>query len=157
MENQLPIVEDGTLDYCPHQACDFTCCEFGAGNFIAMYPGELEKAQSTGQSVGHLFITSDGNGGQRAICQAKDKANCDSGYKPLDCASYPLFPTVNSNEGIEAALKGSKCPLQSAELELHREWVVSSWAHVGRSVPNLLNWIRSVRLVGYEHVADFEV
>lgn len=121
-----------------------------------MYPGELEQARLAGKSVGHLLARPDGMGGQRAICRAKDKSTCDLGYKPLDCASYPLFPTLSANGRVQANLKGSKCPLESNSLHAHRSWVASSWNRLRATVPGLLGWIQGVSLIGYERTNEFD-
>lgn len=152
MESQLPVVSPGTLEQCPHQGCNHACCEFANGNFIALYPGELEKAKQAGLSVDHLLATPDEAGGHRAICQAKNKARCDDGYKPLDCASYPLFPVVASDGALKTFLKGSKCPLRMEHLTDHSHWVLSNWKRLEGSVENLDQWLLSVGLVDYEAI-----
>jgi hypothetical protein len=140
----------GQIDLCPHQGCGFACCDFAAGNFIALYPGEFEEARSSGASLQHLRCSPDGQGGYRAICQAKQTATCDGGYKPLDCACYPFFPTINDTSGrIQAGLKGEKCPLQARHLADHRQWVLQRWQSLMQTVPGLVDWIRGTRLVGY--------
>ena len=152
MEFELPVIANGTLEKCPHQGCDHTCCEFVEGNFIALYPGEVQAAHLAGKSLDHLSITADGNGGHRAICHASDKSRCDEGYKPLDCASYPLFPAVNADGEIEITLKGAKCPLQPKDVVAHRDWVLARWNEVRNTAENLANWIRLANLVGYENL-----
>lgn len=151
-EDYLPIADPGKIELCPHQDCNHTCCDFAAGNFIALYPGELLKAESEAKSVKHLEIVPDGADGHRAICHASDKSSCDGGYKPLDCACYPLFPRVDSAGTITACLKGSKCPLSIADLNDHKTWVELQWTHLVDSVGGLSDWLRSVKLVGYEEI-----
>lgn len=143
-------LDDGQIGLCPYQGCHFTCCDFAADNFIALYPGELEEAGREGKSVAHLYIVADAHGGNKAVCHAKDKSCCDGGYKPLDCASYPFFPTVNDRTGqIQVGLKGGKCPLQKDHLANHQRWVAQRWQRLLASVPGLRRWIRQTRLVGY--------
>ena len=141
---------DGQIDLCPHQGCDFACCEFAASNFIVLYPGELDEARRRGVSTRHLSAAPDGRGGHRAICRANDTSICDGGYKPLDCASYPFFPTIVGvpNE-VQAGLKGEKCPLQAHHLSDHRQWVIQRWQDLASSIPQLGDWIRAIKLVGY--------
>jgi len=139
----------GKIPYCLHQDCGFACCDFAADNFIVLYPGELEKAVLAGKSVEHLDYSPDGQGGYRAICQAKNTATCDNGYKPLDCACYPLFPTVDENGHLRAGLKGGKCPLQLRHLGDHQRWVLRRWQELVDSIPQLTEWIRQTKLVGY--------
>ncbi|MDC0935789.1 hypothetical protein OAS39_05850 [Pirellulales bacterium] len=154
MNSQLPIVTIGILEQCPHQGCNHACCEFANGNFIALYPGELEKAKRAGLSVEHLHAIPDDAGGHRAICHANNKPLCDNGFKPLDCASYPLFPVVAPDGSIEASLKGSKCPLRVEDLTEHRKIVLSSWTRLETYVENLEQWLLSVRLVEYEEISE---
>lgn len=154
MNRELRIVSDGSIELCPHQGCSHTCCDFANGNFIALFPGEVAKAQAESQSLGHLDVVSDGAGGHRAICRARNKASCDNGYKPLDCASYPLFPSVGQNGQLVVMLKGSKCPLQMEDLSAHHSWVESRWLQLRDTVEGLEEWLDSVRLVGYELCAD---
>ncbi len=155
MSSLLPIIINGVLERCPHQGCNHTCCEFANGNFIVLYPGELERAEEAGLPITHLQTTPDGAGGYLATCHAKDKACCDGGYKPLDCASYPLFPVVCEDGSLDALLKGSKCPLQAKDLTEHREWVQLQWTQLASSVENLKQWLHSVQLVGYEPTGEF--
>ena len=154
MERNLPPAGLGTIGLCPHQGCNHTCCDFANGNYIALYPGELALVHATKQSVTHLDVTPDGAGGHRAICRACDKATCDNGYKPLDCASYPLFPTVDHQGNIEAAQKGAKCPLRTEDLAEHRSWVIARWSLLQNTVPGLIEWLCGVRLVAYERLPE---
>jgi hypothetical protein len=154
MHSELQIVSDGTMALCPHQGCSHTCCDFANDNFIALYPGEVAKAQAEAKSLAHLDVVPDGSGGHRAICRAHDKASCDNGYKPLDCASYPLFPSVGPQRRLVVVLKGSKCPLQMEDLSTHHTWVESRWTQLCGSVEGLEAWLDSVQLVGYEQTTD---
>lgn len=150
MLESLPQVStSGCIPQCETASCGRTCCEFAAGNYIVLYPGELETARENGHSTAHLKLEPAPNGGHRAVCTAGDKATCDSGYKPLDCASYPLFPTIDSTGNIQAGLKGDKCPLTTTELSKHRLWMIAQWARLLDSVPAIRRWIRSTKLVGY--------
>lgn len=157
---QLPISDgktkgdnEGTIALCPFQSCGFRCCEFQQGNYIVMYPGELETAHALGESTAHLEVLDAYHGGHKMICKAGDTATCDRGYKPLDCQSYPFFPTVPAdNEHIEVTLKGSKCPLTTALILDHRRWVGEMWNWLARLHPGVTNWLRQVKLVGYETI-----
>lgn len=142
--------ENGQIELCPHQGCGFACCSFASENYIVLYPGELEEAQESGQSVGHLEIVSDDLGGHKAICRANETATCDGGYKPLDCKSYPFFPTIDEPSGqVQLGLKGQKCPLQEIHLAGHQKWVLGRWQSLIDSAPRMMDWIRKTRLVGY--------
>lgn len=142
-------VSDGTISLCPHQGCAFMCCEFQQGNYIVMYPGELEAAIRAGLSVRHLQITEPYNGGFKAVCTAGRTATCDDGYKPLDCKSYPYFPVIKDGQ-IHAGLKGKKCPLTPAMTRAHAQFVEHEWRHLAEQVPAVIDWLDHVTLVGYE-------
>jgi hypothetical protein len=143
--------DDATIVHCPHGGCQFRCCKFDQGNFIVLYPSEIDNALASGSSIKHLEIHVDTNGGHKAICKARNTANCDGGYKPLDCASYPLFPVIKPGGEIadSVMLFGAKCPLPLAWLSCHWQWVVGEWTELARDA-KIVHWLRSVRLVGYK-------
>jgi hypothetical protein len=141
----------GTIAACPHQGCGYRCCEFQQGNYIVMYPGELESAVAQGHSVEHLTITASYNGGFKAICTARQTATCDNGYKPLDCQSYPYFPVVKDGS-IQVGLKGKKCPLVLELMPGHAEFVERQWRARAQQAPQIVPWLSQVQLVGYVNV-----
>lgn len=150
MQHILPLTSSaGCISQCETAACGRSCCEFADGNYIVLYPGEIESAKERGQSTAHLATEPSIHGGHRAVCVAGDKSSCDGGYKPLDCASYPYFPTVGESGQIDAGLKGDKCPLTVAALSNHRTWMIAQWAALIDSHPALRKWIQSTKLVGY--------
>lgn len=165
----------GEIPACPYMGCEFKCCNFDQGNYIVMYPGEHEDAVERGESVAHLrVIDDDDNGGKRAVCEASSCADCDGGYKPLDCASYPLFPDPDpvhraryeSQERPTPGpgwIRGDKCPLPtdtlapavplSEALDSHAAKVGAMWGRVFREKGHrALDWLAGVRLVGYSKV-----
>ena len=152
MSGSTNASNEGRIALCAHQSCGHTCCDFAQGNYIAMYPGEVAAARRAGQSLDHLELTPLSFGGHQAVCNASDKAICDGGYKPLDCASYPLFPTVAADGSILAGLKGAKCPLRWGDLAGHARWVVKQWGQLVHRRPRLVNWLRRIRLVGYQRL-----
>jgi len=141
----------GTIDLCPHMGCQFTCCSFQQGNYIVLHPDELEQALRNGVSTSHLELIASYHGGYKAICTAKDTATCDNGFKPLDCRSYPYFPTVTEGK-IVANLKGQKCPLPISEISRHALYVQQEWTKVVSQQPAVLQWLDKVELVGYSIV-----
>ncbi|MCA9258804.1 MAG: hypothetical protein KDA61_06375 [Planctomycetales bacterium] len=144
----------GEIPQCADADCGRTCCDFSRGNYILLYPGELEAAVATGESVAHLQCEPFPEGGHRAICSATNQADCDGGYKPLDCASYPFFPTLDHAGGVAVELKGAKCPLQSWMLAKHARWVRQTWQKILVRHRRLATWIAAARLVGYERCDD---
>lgn len=142
----------GVIPDCATAGCGRTCCEFAEGNYIALYPGEVESAIASGASLEHLELAPLPIGGHRAVCRAVDKSSCDSGYKPLDCASYPLFPTCDHTGELGADLKGGKCPLRSEVLKDHREWVIHVWNTLVERLPAVRKWVAAVKLIGYRRI-----
>jgi Fe-S-cluster containining protein len=145
----------GQIALCPKNDCGYRCCEFQQGNYIVLVPGELDEARKHGLSLDHLRITKEERGGHRAICHARDTGTCDGGYKPLDCQSYPFFPTLGPGEDeVSVLLKGRKCPLVVAELGDHEAWVRGVWNRLIAARPQIRSWLRRVVLVGYDPVQD---
>ncbi len=143
---------EGEIPYCPYQSCNFRCCEFNQNNYIVMYPGEIEGAQANNESISHLKLTPY-NGGFKAICIANNTANCDNGYKPLDCRSYPFFPSIIEDK-IEVNLKGVKCPLSYNMINKHANWVKCIWEVLVKGDSRISIWLNKVSLVGYKKVKN---
>lgn len=149
----------GLIPLCPHAGCAYRCCDFQQGNYIATYPGELERAQAGGASIKHLKVLSkDEHGGERVKCTARDTETCDGGYKPLDCASYPFFPASLDDKGrVTALIKGKKCPLVAADVRSHMEWVTEEWERLVRAQPVVGDWLEGVTMVDYGNVQIAEI
>jgi hypothetical protein len=149
----------GRIARCPHAGCAYRCCDFQQGNYIAAYPGELEQARARGFSTEHLkVLDNDDHGGHRVKCVARDTATCDAGYKPLDCASYPFFPTAIDDEGrVAGCIKGEKCPLALDDVRNHVGWAVEEWGRLVRSEPAVGRWVGSVKMLGYVSVPTVDV
>lgn len=141
---------DGQITTCATAGCGWRCCQFQQGNYIVLYPGEIDAARASGQSTAHLEITdADYHSGQKAICKAHDTASCDGGFKPLDCVSYPFFPAPPGDGGVELLIKGRKCPLLTQHLHHHAAMIRSAWNAVILRNPRIRSWLNKVRLVGY--------
>lgn len=139
----------GVIDACATSGCGYVCCQFTEGNYIALYPGEFEEAEAAGLSTTHLSVTPLRQGGFTAVCQAKNRGNCDGGYKPLDCQSYPFFPSINQGGEVVLGLKGKKCPLKEQSLKAHSGAILRRWSKLLRARPAISSWIREIRLIGY--------
>ena len=106
--------DEGLINSCETSGCGWACCNFGRDGHIIMLPNELEQADSY---VGHLEIIDDNyRGGKKVKCKAINTADCDGGYKPIQCAVYPLWVTSESNVEL---MKSTKCPLASNKLYDH--------------------------------------
>jgi hypothetical protein len=148
--NAITADSDGRISACHSSSCAYRCCQFQQSNYIVLYPGEYESAKRQGESMAHLqIIEDDDHGGKRAVCKAGDTSNCDNGYKPLDCKSYPLFPLIDPSGNIRSLVKGTKCPLLEQHLIEHTRWVEETWKHLLARSSKIRKWLRSVRLIGY--------
>ena len=147
----------GRISLCPYQSCEYRCCDFQQGNFIVTHPGELRHAAAAGKSLNHLRVIDVIGEGHKVICTAEDTSSCDNGYKPLDCQSYPIFPTIEHEEDrfkLTAGLKGRKCPLLVSQVHEHAKWVLDQWTARIRTNPSIAKWLARVSLVGYEQVDE---
>lgn len=128
------------------------CCDFGQNNFIVPLPGELQAAEAANPgSTAHLRrIAIDINGIERVVCEAKNSANCDGGYKPWDCLWYPLWPQEAGPGGIvTAVIKGAKCPLSMEKIKPHLDYVEETVAELTKRDPALPAFLSKVQMHGY--------
>ncbi len=150
--------DSGGIPGCITANCGWRCCQFMQGNYIVMHPGEVEDAQDRGASLAHLdLFDKDYHGGVRATCHATDTANCDDGYKPLDCSTYPLFPFIEASSSPEPSdewLVGEKCPLRRDQLAAHFALMRSIWRRLIQADARIGPWVKLVQLVGYRRLRD---
>lgn len=110
-------MENGLIESCRNSGCGWKCCDFGSNGHIVMLPSEYESAD---KSLSHLKVVNDNdNGGKHVKCIAKDKSNCDGGYKPIQCRTFPLF--INMNRGSLYTQRSMRCPLSNDVLMLHKK------------------------------------
>ena len=140
----------GEIEACPKNGCNFHCCDFNQNNFIVLLPNELDYINNKQISHKHLeIIEANSDSSHKAICRAKERKNCDGGYKPIDCQVYPLFPSEND----EFYLKGTKCPLGKMDLKEHivnTEKILSEIKFCDVKV--FEEWLAKVELTGYEKI-----
>jgi hypothetical protein len=149
MQNE-GIIPDCSASGCWRKLGERRCCDFQQGNFIVLYPGELDQACEEGQSIAHLkIIDPDYHGGQKVACTARNTATCDNGFKPLDCQSYPFFPAPPGRGEVDLLIKGKKCPLQVEHLAGHAARVQETWNELMDIDPAIRDWLNHVELVGY--------
>ncbi|NVO03153.1 MAG: hypothetical protein HXX09_10690 [Bacteroidetes bacterium] len=142
----------GKISLCAEKNCKFICCNFDSGNYILLFPGELDKAINSNISISHLqILEEDSFGGHKAVCNAKQKHNCDNGYKPLDCKFYPLFPIeiIGDNFFLH---KGIKCPLKISEIANQNSFVYNETENIIIKNEKFSKWLKNVKFVGYEKV-----
>lgn len=148
---------------CPSHSniCNYRCCsqslpqdlDFCAQNSILLYPGELASAIGRHLYIGHLTITDQSYfGGNLAYCSSTnfDQSNCDPfmNFKPLDCISYPFFPSFIGNE-LVLMFDSARCPLKGTMLHLHYIKILRRWYELTSCNIEIINWIKSVELEGY--------
>jgi len=136
-------MKSGMIKQCGNKIseCHYNCCIFSS-NFIVLYPGEYEKSKL---KKNHLkIIDEDYHGGKKVVCT---KICTSKDFKPLDCKSYPFFPTLDSDNNLRL-IKGIKCPLINKELNKHKTKVIEAWKGVSKD-KKIKNWIKEVKLVGY--------
>jgi hypothetical protein len=139
----------GAISLCPHKGCAFKCCDFQRTGAILLYPGEIEAALAESKSVTHLEILDPNyHGGMRVKCRALDTGSCDQGYKPLDCASYPLFPVLlpecDAALDLSLIVKDSICPIHSSEISYHGRFVIETWRRLVSRNAAVKSWLRSI-------------
>jgi len=142
----------GKINMCAEMDCKFKCCNFDVGNYILLFPGELDDAVKNNKNISHLTILeNDKKNGHKAVCTAKQKQNCDNGYKPLDCLFYPFFPKELKRDEL-TMFKGIKCPLKVSEINNHILFVHGETQKLLLQDRRVKSWIKKVKLVGYETV-----
>lgn len=103
----------GDIKHCANSGCGYKCCDFGSKGHIIMMPNEYESEWAN--SLTHLkIIDDDYMGGKKVKCIAKNKVDCDKGYKPIQCRIFPLW--VRGNAKIE---QSERCPLSHNQTVSH--------------------------------------
>ncbi len=145
------IQTESKIKSCTTSGCDWKCCQFNAGNYIVMQPGELRRAQLSGISTNHLkVIEADYHSGQKVVCNAKNTATCDGGLKPKDCQYYPAYPAVDKDGEVTHYIRGKKCPLKNGNLDEHLEKVEADLKDQIQKKPSLKAFFAKIKMVGYE-------
>lgn len=107
-------------------------------------------AKMAGLHTRHLKIV-DNNfyRGQRAICTAQNRINCDKGWKPYDCRYYPLYPVVAADGRLSELTFDPFCPLSEEALTRHRSVVANVIAKQIKNRPDL------VEFFSHDELGDF--
>lgn len=143
----------GKIPECPANGCGFKCCKFTSGNYIVMYPGELEEQMAQGLAADHLEVIEDDyimKGGKKVVCK---KLCTSKDVKPLDCKIYPLWW-----QGGNEFISGSKCPLPEEAVQRHAIITKYYVENLIRMRPELSAFFPEVEMVGYQPLeyADVE-
>ncbi len=139
--------------------CHYRCCDQDPPpedgtvkdtEYILMFPGEYNP-DDPNQS--HLTPVGEHNGGVLARCAKEcfDQASChpDVNFKPLDCKSYPIMPKVVG--GVLHLVKDTRCPLTADDIPPeHRAAILEQWEGAVGANFNVLGWLASLSLEGYE-------
>lgn len=149
-------IDNLKIEFCPYWGCQYKCCNFDLGNYILLFPGELDDAKKKNKSLSHLTILeTDSFNGNKAICTATQRKNCDYGYKPLDCLFYPYFPK-EIGESTITMLKGIKCPLETRQIVDHLSFVCRETKKLIKKNERVNEWLKIVKLVGYETLTFYK-
>lgn len=142
------------------QECHYRCCDqskpgtadFCQENALLLYPGEWESAEG---SKSHIDISVENDHeGKLGYCAKErfDQSSChpDKNFKPLDCKSYPFFPTIIDGK-MKMALDVMRCPLSRDPQALlqHYNYILSLWLAVAEKNPSVIEWIKTKKLDGY--------
>ena len=135
------------ISNCENSGCGWKCCNFGRDGHIIMLPNEYEKADSY---TGHLEVIDDNyNGGKKVKCRALNTSICDGGYKPIQCAVYPLWVTSETDAEL---VKSTKCPLSHDVLNEHSYKSLTIISNYKNSNPDVdvESFIKSAEVDRYE-------
>lgn len=176
MTRYLPLVgasgSDGELTDCAAASaiCGYHCChqQLPKGGppvtdeSILLFPGELKRALEHGEGAQHIEVTGTHPvGGDFGYCNPEviDQRQCHPArnFKPLDCRSYPLFPTIRN--GKLALLIDTRCPLSArdpARLRAHAQVVLATWRSEVARNPAVGRWLASLDLPTYEPFSPSE-
>lgn len=141
--------------------CHFRCCDqsleknesISPENSILLFPGEYESV-SEKINKNHIEIRANFFGGFLGFCNPnvlnQKACSLNNNFKPLDCSSYPFFPTiVNGNLELTADIK--RCPICLDELVNHYFKIKKLWENLSKD-KKIREWIKNIKLNGYELV-----
>lgn len=148
--------ENGHIDNVSHCAqCRYNCCRTDKDNFIVLFPWEREAANAAGLKTDHL----------QSIRNNPDYVHCtrpcigENDYKPINCATYPLYPIV---ENMELWVRGAKnrCPIPDDRLLSHMNTVVNGMNKIKKFHPGsikimvdfILKYPGALEVFGYNRI-----
>ncbi len=157
-----PDNTNGKIDSCADcsHICGYGCChqslphelDFGPESSLLICPGEVEDVTADVRT--HIIITTeDFHGGKLGYCDRDnfDQSSCnpERNFKPLDCQSYPFFPTfVDGN--LVLVVDSKRCPLPTRSLFAHHDKVLRLWRNLVEKKPEISLWIQQLNLQGYQ-------
>ena len=110
--------------------CGFKCCNHTHNkhsHFIMMYPGEYDSSQLPKV---HIEILEERYGALigRCLHSISERKDCDGNnkFKPLDCYSYPFFPSIKNGQLI-LKVDSVRCPLSRENIQTHYWQVMKVW------------------------------
>lgn len=122
----------GKLEGCElyNTICNYICCcqDNDTSFSIMMYPGEYEN---TTLPKDHIHVIGENYGATIGKCMysIEERKKCDGieRFKPLDCFSYPFFPTIK-NGRLQLLVDKTRCPLPvCCNLDNHYNNVYNIW------------------------------
>lgn len=109
--------------------CHYKCCDhIDSSYYLFMYPGEFE---SSTLYKGHIQIIGEKYGAMlgKCKCTVNEREKCDGRewFKPLDCWSYPFFPSI-INGKLTLKVDSIRCPLSASfDLHEHHNQIFEKW------------------------------
>ena len=126
---------DCGIELCQTAKCCGSEPEGGAQPWIFFLPGELSYLQ---RKLGHRLPMHEI--GDTGTYHCSGSSRCIYGMRPIDCRSYPLWPSVSS-DGFSGFLdcRGTRCPI-SLIPEAFAKRVAEHWRVLFSEHPELLSW-----------------
>ena len=133
--------KENMLGDCLSTGCGWKCCKYGAEG-ILLLPKEYEKIEE-GKAEHLKMINDDYFGGKIVRCTAKNTANCDNGYKPIQCSVYPFWI---KNGDVVSSLR---CPMPKKKMKKHQAEAVVKLIEYNEKV-NIKEFLKKAKVNNYE-------
>jgi len=133
------------LGDCLSTGCGWKCCTYGAEG-ILLLPKEYDRIEEG--KAEHLEIVNDNYlGGKIVKCIAKNTANCDKGYKPIQCSAYPFWIRATDNDtDVENSLR---CPMPKKTMSKHKDKAVQLIKEYAKGV-DIADFLKKAKVKNYE-------
>jgi hypothetical protein len=153
----LKALCQGQIEHClplnESRDCQWSCCTY-TDSWILLLPGEYESAAALGYDMsGYEILDDDYFGGKKVVprsrgCCMTPKTGLNN-YKPIDCALYPLWPTLSA-DGTRVVIAGSLCPIikKSLSLEAHMARVAAVVDHLAADA-DAMHFFANAEMKGY--------
>lgn len=137
-------MKNGLLAQCRTAGCGWKCCNFGKDGYILLLPNEWKQAEGLKSHL--VVLDADYFGGRKVKCIAQDCSNCDGGYKPIMCRTYPFWMRSVSKRIL---VKSEKCCLKYEPLTAHAKYVKELFAEYALRNEGVDRFLRSAHIDRY--------